>query len=408
MAGSIRRRPDRGPDAFEIRIFLGRDATGRVRHKSTLFRGTKRAAERELARLVTEQTAAPAIVPAAEMRAWGPSTTINDAIAGWRRNGWDDLSPSTTQRYRSMIATHIERSIGRRTIASLSPYDVELFLRELKAKGLSEASVRQTRAVLHRACRLARKWSGNVLPNPITDTELPDWTLAEQPEAVRAPTLAEVRRLVDAARREDRRLHAFVLIVAATGMRRGEACALRWIDLDLAEAVATIDESVVTVGGGVLVKPPKSRAGIRKVAFDRATATALSALAEETRQLAVLGGFSVEPAHFVFAGELPGVEPARPNTFSHAFARIRERAGVASDVHLHSLRHFQATALDTVISERHKQARLGWSTVHMARHYTDGIDEEDRRAAEHIGRLLTGDDTNAPQDGQAASAGPGS
>jgi hypothetical protein len=41
-----------------------------------------------------------------------------------------------------------------------------------------------------------------------------------------------------------------------------------------------------------------------------------------------------------------------------------------------------------VISEAQKQTRLGWSTVQMARHYTDGVDEEDRRAAEHIGRLL--------------------
>jgi hypothetical protein len=26
--------------------------------------------------------------------------------------------------------------------------------------------------------------------------------------------------------------------------------------------------------------------------------------------------------------------------------------------------------------------------VHMARHYTDGVPAEDRRAAEHIGRVL--------------------
>jgi hypothetical protein len=31
---------------------------------------------------------------------------------------------------------------------------------------------------------------------------------------------------------------------------------------------------------------------------------------------------------------------------------------------------------------------LGWSTVQMSRHYTDAIGAEDRRAAEHVGRLL--------------------
>jgi integrase len=73
---------------------------------------------------------------------------------------------------------------------------------------------------------------------------------------------------------------------------------------------------------------------------------------------------------------------------SKAFTRLRAKAGVAQDVHLHSLRHFHATALDSVISERQKQARLGWSTVRMARHYTDAITAEDQRAAEHVGRLL--------------------
>ncbi len=57
-------------------------------------------------------------------------------------------------------------------------------------------------------------------------------------------------------------------------------------------------------------------------------------------------------------------------------------------VHLHSLRHFQSTELDSVVTEAQKQARMGWSTIHMARHYTDIVSSEDRRAADHIGALL--------------------
>ena len=50
MAGSLRKRPELGADAWELRVFLGRDNRGRVRHKSRTFRGSKRAAEKELAR----------------------------------------------------------------------------------------------------------------------------------------------------------------------------------------------------------------------------------------------------------------------------------------------------------------------------------------------------------------------
>jgi integrase len=90
----------------------------------------------------------------------------------------------------------------------------------------------------------------------------------------------------------------------------------------------------------------------------------------------------------VFSTSADGSVPPHPDAISHAFDRVRARAGIAADVHLHSLRHFHATALDPVVSEAQKQARMGWSTVQMARHYTDGLAAEDRRAAKHVGRLL--------------------
>ncbi|MGH9074628.1 MAG: hypothetical protein ACRDZQ_11000, partial [Acidimicrobiales bacterium] len=117
--------------------------------------------------MVVEQDTQPASIPEPGPQ-WGPRTTINDAISAWQGNGWADLSPSTAYDYHSAWNLHIKNSIGRRRIASLSPFDVERHFRELKNVGLSSERVRRIRAILHRACRLARKWSGNVLPNPIT------------------------------------------------------------------------------------------------------------------------------------------------------------------------------------------------------------------------------------------------
>jgi hypothetical protein len=147
---------------------------------------------------VAEQESTPSPTPG-EPSEWGPTTTINEAIAAWQQNGWEDLSPKIARRYESAWEVNIRNSIGRRRIATLGPYDVEQYFWELKRKGLSEGSVKMIKSVWHRACRLARRWSGNTLPNPIADTELPTWRLQERAEKVRAPEPDEVTALLLAA-----------------------------------------------------------------------------------------------------------------------------------------------------------------------------------------------------------------
>lgn len=392
MAGSLRQVAGKA-NTWELRVYLGRDAEGRVRHRHARFQGSRRQAERELARMVAEQEAAPA-PPLEEPREWGPATTVNDAVAAWRHNGWDDLSPKTARHYESIWRVHIEGSIGRRKIATLTTYDVERFYRSLKEQGRSQALARQVKAVLHRSCRLAQKWSGGRLQNPAADADLPAWRLEEQPAAVRAPDLAEVQALISAAEAEDTRFATFLRLLAATGLRRGEACALRWSDIDFDRGLLTVDESVIAAKGSALVKAPKTRPSIRKVATDSRTLDALRELRKAQEGLAAACGRELTPESFAFSFEPGGVAPPYPDSLSHALVRLRSKAAVPADVHLHSLRHFHATALDPVISESQKQARLGWSTVQMARHYTDGVAAEDRRAAEHIGHLL--DPTTSP------------
>nr|WP_276975030.1 site-specific integrase [Ferrimicrobium acidiphilum] len=384
MAGSMRLVAQ--PDNWELRVFVGRDSLGKVKHRYVRFRGTKRQAERELARLVSEQEAKPAPIVETELK-WNSTTTINDAIVAWRDNGWADLSPATTRRYESIWKVQIKDSIGRRRIASLSSYDVEKYLRGFKDEGLAEATVRQVRSVLGRACRLARKWSNGTLPNPIADSELPSWSI-ESHTPVRAPSLDEVQRLLVGAQSLDPRISCILRIIVATGMRRGEACAIRWNDCDLTLGTIRIDESIVSNKGSATVKSPKTRASIRSVAIDEGTLDELLRLREIQENLAQDADLTLDANAFAFSFAPGGSTPPHPDSISHGFMKARARSQIAGDIHLHSLRHFQATALDAVISEKQKQSRLRWTNAVMARHYTDSVPDEDRRAAEHIGRLL--------------------
>lgn len=387
MAGSM--RLVKHPDTWELRVYIGRDSRGRVKHRYLRFYGSKRDAERELARLALSQFDEPLAI-AEEPIKWNSRTTINDALDAWRDNGWEDLSPTTTRRYQSMWDNHVRNSIGKQRISSLSPYEVERYLRELKNSGLAEASVRQVRAMLGRACRLARKWSGSTLPNPIADSEMPSYGIGDRTE-VRAPTILEVKALIEHLEEFDPRFSVFVRVILATGMRRGEACALRWSDVDLDQLTVLIDESVIGGKGQVTVKSPKTRASIRRVAIDNKTTEELANLRSIQEDLASYGEVELEESGFVFSFVPGGDTPPYPDTFSHNFAKLRESAAVAADIHLHSLRHFQATLLDPILSEKQKQARLGWSNPVMARHYTDIIADEDRRAATYVASVLDSD-----------------
>jgi integrase len=360
-------------------------------------------AERELARLVTQQEATPALVPEESPRTWGPASTINDALAAWQANGWEDLSPYTTKRYQSLWDVHIRDDIGRRRIASLSSYDLERWYREMKRSGQGQSSVRQARAMMNRACRLARKWSGGVLPNPVAESELPPWSLREKGDAVRSPTVDEVLQLLSEAVRYDVRLGVLLRLVAATGARRGEVCALRWSDVDFSGGFVRFDEAVVAAKGGAIVRGPKTRASIRTVALDDDSLAMLGELRQAQDELARLCDREMVEQSFVFSVEPGGSTPLYPDTVSHGFSVIRQRAGLPSDLHVHSLRHFHATLLDPIVSEKQKQARLGWATVHMARHYTDAIEEEDRRAATYVASVLRGEPQGSETSDRAST-----
>src|SRR5262249_9650274 len=101
---------EKRPGVWELRAYVGRDARGRPVQVSRTFEGTKRAARGEMARLEASVDSQRASLSPSAV-AWGRDTTINEAIAGWKRNGWEDLSPNTTNRYEYIWRNHIHDTI---------------------------------------------------------------------------------------------------------------------------------------------------------------------------------------------------------------------------------------------------------------------------------------------------------
>jgi hypothetical protein len=89
------------------------------------------------------------------------------------------------------------------------------------ATGLSPRTVRLSHTVVRQSLEQARRW-GLIARNPAVDASPPPQKHAE----VTPPSVAQVRALIDAAGEDDPDFAAYLWVLAATGCRRGEGCAL--------------------------------------------------------------------------------------------------------------------------------------------------------------------------------------
>src|SRR5579885_2822515 len=212
--GSITKRAD---GRWEARLDLGYRDGGR-QHRSIYGRTRAQAAQK----LRDAQAALDAGLPLADGR-----TTVETFLRHWLKNVLPGtVAPATLDSYRTLVERHIIPTLGRIRLRRLEPDHVEMLLQAKAEEGLSANTRRLIRATLRRALSVAVR-KGQVARNVAA---LVDGPKVVQPKR-RALTVDEARRLLDAIR--DDRLEAFFLVLLELGLRKGEASALRWDDIDL-------------------------------------------------------------------------------------------------------------------------------------------------------------------------------
>lgn len=374
MKGSKRRRPDRGEDAWELRVDLGPDpVTRRRRQRSQLFRGTARAAD----------TAVAALVADASKDRFGPGTEapLRVLVAQWLELVADDLSPTTVRGYQSIIRSQIDPGIGHRPVGEITTPELDAFYRSLLATR-APATVRQTHAILRRAFRQAVRW-GWLATNPAVEATPPRVRRAH----LSIPSPTQVAALITAADEADPELACLLRLAVATGARRGELCGLRWSRVDLAGKAVLIDQAVVEVGGVVTEKDTKTHQA-RRVAIDAGTVAALRRQQVRTAELAMAAGGPRDSDPFVFAGRTDGGVPLSPDIVTGRFRRLAKVH--APGTRLHDLRHFAATQLLAAgVPVKTVSGRLGHGSAAMTLDvYAHHIGAADQAAADVLGDLL--------------------
>jgi integrase len=364
MKGCLKQR---GPNSWAI-IVDGRDQAGKRRRVWHSFRGTRRQAEVERARLITEAQGGTPVDPS--------KITLAEYLDRFERD-WASLHTTlaSAQRYARSV-TYARRHLGDRRLQSLRPADLAALYATMSRAGLAPRTVKHAHNVLHRAFKQAKLW-GLLRDNPAEMARPP--SIPDEETAILQPQRA--RALLE--RLHGQPLYLLASLLLATGLRRSEALALRWRDVDLDTGHLTVEQTLEqTVTHGVRIKGPKTRHGRRTISLPAHTVAELRAhwRAQQEHRLAL--GIGKAPADGFMLAAMDG-KPQSPDVISTAWGRAMDKIGMP-EITLHSLRHTHASMLiaagvDILTISR----RLGHAnptiTLNTYGHLIHGMDD---RAAE--------------------------
>jgi integrase len=250
---------------------------------------------------------------------------------------------------------------------------------EQRGRPIAPSTVARFLAVLRSALGTAVK-TRRLAHNPAQHIELPEY---RRPE-IRPWSPAETGQFLDAVRGE--RLAALYELMLLEGLRRGEACGLRWADVDLAAGTVRVRHNRVEAAGRVVENAPKTRAGERHVELGTQSVQVLIAWQGRQAIEHVELGLAWTDTGHVFTRE-DGL-PLRPENVSREFKRLTAAAGLRP-IRLHDLRHLSASlsiaagVRPEVVSKRlgHSATRI---TTDLYGHLLEGVG----RAASDAGAAL--------------------
>jgi len=366
------RRRKRLPDLWEFRYYLeegGRTVYRRQTVGTVVDFPTRKDAEQAVAQLRVKVNHGAAFAP----------LTLQQLVDHYRINELpENHSFSTRHGYENILATRILPTWGECGLAQIKSVKVENWLRSLKKKDGKPASpayrskIRNLMSALF-SHAIRNEWA---VTNPITAVR----TSAKRLRTPDILTPEEFRALLAEL---DLRERVLLLLVGATGLRRGELIALRWSDIDFDNHLVTVTHSVWhSIEGNT-----KTEASRRPVP--------LPSLVVEQLQCWRSESVYRSERDYLFPSVLKkGTQPVQPEMILRRHIRpALQRLGVEKKIAWHSFRHGLATLLRQTGADvktaqellRHANSRI---TLDI---YQQAVPEE-RRAAQAVAfRNLVGE-----------------
>ena len=260
---------------------------------------------------------------------WIDPTLQATLYAEWAQT-WIDtkthLRPKTLEGYESLFSSRILPRFGTARLRDIRAIDIEQWISAMHSEGLSPSRIRQAHSLISSTLGAAIR-SQMLRINPAAGVSLPRKSRNE----MRFLTPDEVQRLADAIPESHRTL---IFTLAYSGIRQGEATALRRNRVNLLRRELIISESATDVHGRKVFGETKNRQA-RTIALPRFLTDMLARLLEDV---------PADPSALVFTASTGG-----PIDWSNFRNRIWKpalvSAGLDQGLRIHDLRHTAASML---------------------------------------------------------------
>ncbi len=294
--------------------------------------------------------------------------TFGEVAGEWERVHREEIEERTwnnyAPHYQDILTKH-----GKKPFSAVTAVDVDAHLKVAKARGLSATVVNTIRSIYRMIFDYAV--INDVAPyNPVSSIRLPKGL--KRGKRI-APTEDQMRAIMENV---DKPFGLFPFFLLCTGMRKSEALALTWSDVDFRRKEIQVNKALdYRIGSAPTVKTPKTDAGTRVVPIVDILLPELKA-AKKKRKSEYL--FPQPPSSR--GGKGGGLMTER--AYEGAWMRYCQEAGLMEmgadgkpkpAITAHNLRHGTATLMfESKVDELTVQKTLGHSRIEITREiYTD-------------------------------------
>lgn len=178
-------------------------------------------------------------------------------------------------------------------------------------------------------------------------------------------------------------------VLAFTGIRKGEALALTWDDVDFFNKTLEINKTITRNSDNKFIStPPKTNTSIRKISLDNETLNILKAWkTQQKRYLLAHGQHAKTKNQIIFSSKNNNyIDITRPNII---LSRICKEHNF-NDITIHGFRHTHCSLLfEAGLSIKEVQERLGHSDIHTTMNiYTHVTKKQKERSADKFAAYL--------------------